>query len=62
MGAGDAQSLDAARHAAERLGIEFLIVEIYTPKHLRDEWKPTTDVAHMGAATHIDAMEQCYAL
>lgn len=54
--------IGAAKAAAERLGLEFLVVEIYTPKHLEKEWKPGLDVEQAGVKTHTDAVEKCYSL
>jgi radical SAM protein with 4Fe4S-binding SPASM domain len=52
----------AARAAAERLGVEFLVVEIYTPDHLKSAWKPGGDVEQAGVRTHTDRTAQCYQL
>lgn len=51
-----------AREAAERLGLEFVVVEIYTPDHLKSEWKPGRDVEQAGVRTHTDRTAQCYPL
>lgn len=51
-----------AQAKANELGIEFLTVEIYTPEHLKEQWKPSVDVEQMGTKTHTDRMEQCYPL
>ena len=54
--------IDTARKTAEGLGLEFLLVEIYAPTHLKDEWKPKRDVNDAGAQTHNDRTPQCYQL
>ena len=54
--------IPAARAAADRLGLEFLVVEIYTPSHLKGEWKPTIDVEQAAVRTHSDRTPQCYQL
>ena len=51
-----------ARAAAERLQLEFLAVEIYTPDHLKGAWKPERDVEQAGVRTHADMTPQCYQL
>jgi radical SAM protein with 4Fe4S-binding SPASM domain len=50
-----------AKSWAEKLGVEFMVVEIYTPRHLTEEWKPReklSDSYHV----HTDIMESCYSL
>jgi radical SAM protein with 4Fe4S-binding SPASM domain len=54
--------LDEAKKLADQFGVEFLTVEIYTPSHLEDEWKPTRDISQTGFATHTDQMGRCYQL
>lgn len=51
-----------AKAAAERLGLEFLAVEIYTPNHLKGAWKPGRDIEEAGVRTHTDMTPQCYQL
>jgi radical SAM protein with 4Fe4S-binding SPASM domain len=51
-----------AKRAADRLGVDFLAVEIETPKHLETEWKPQRRSWDKGFATHSDQVPQCYAL
>jgi radical SAM protein with 4Fe4S-binding SPASM domain len=54
--------IPAARAEAERLGLEFLVVEIYTPGHLKEAWKPNQSVEEAGVTTHTDRTPQCYQL
>ena len=52
---------ELAKSWAEKLGVEFLVVEIYTPRHLEEEWKPReklSDSYHV----HTDVMQSCYSL
>jgi radical SAM protein with 4Fe4S-binding SPASM domain len=51
-----------ARAEAERLGLDFVVVEIYTPSHMKEAWKPHQDVEQAGVSTHTDGTEQCYQL
>jgi radical SAM protein with 4Fe4S-binding SPASM domain len=51
-----------AEEWARRLGIRFNIVEIYTPEHLKGEWKPTQDVTQLNIPVHLDNFEKCYSL
>jgi radical SAM protein with 4Fe4S-binding SPASM domain len=54
--------LEAAKRSADRLGVEFLIVEIYTPEHLKSEWKPRGAVDRDRFASHTDRTARCYQL
>jgi radical SAM protein with 4Fe4S-binding SPASM domain len=54
--------LEDARQAADHLGVDFLAVEIETPRHLEGDWKPKRTIAGRGLATHTDRVPQCYAL
>lgn len=53
--------VDKAQKMAEALGVEFKIVEIYTPKHLAKEWKPCKAV-EKSSIVHTDIVEKCYSL
>lgn len=52
---------EAARSWAEKLGVDFTVVEIYTPPGLESGWKPkgTFDESY---TVHTDVMERCYSL
>jgi radical SAM protein with 4Fe4S-binding SPASM domain len=52
----------AAKARADRLGVDFLTVEIYAPDHLKPEWKPALDFQGTGLATHTDGVDRCYTL
>ena len=53
----------AAAHAeAKRLGLEFVAVDIYTPDHMKDAWKPIRGAEQAGVSTHTDGTAQCYQL
>jgi radical SAM protein with 4Fe4S-binding SPASM domain len=54
--------LNDAKAVAERLGVEFLAVEIYTPEKLKREWKPQVNVNEIGIRTHTDRHDDCYQL
>jgi radical SAM protein with 4Fe4S-binding SPASM domain len=51
-----------AKRAADRLGVEFLTVEIYTPRHLESEWKPHGVIEQSGYRSHTDQSARCYSL
>ena len=53
--------LPVAKAEAERLGLEFMVVEIYTPEKMKDAWKPMRDVEHAGVQTYRQT-PQCYRL
>ncbi len=54
--------LDKAKQAADRLGVEFLTVEIDTPQHLQDDWKPKADLKKNGLKTHTNRVASCFQL
>jgi radical SAM protein with 4Fe4S-binding SPASM domain len=54
--------VNVAKDAAERMGVEFLAVEIYTPEHLKREWKPGVNINGFGVRTHTDRHDDCYQL
>jgi radical SAM protein with 4Fe4S-binding SPASM domain len=49
-----------AKSAADRLGVDFLTVDIYVPEHLRTEWQGKSK--HSGIKTHTDKMTKCFHL
>jgi radical SAM protein with 4Fe4S-binding SPASM domain len=54
--------IPAAKAEAERLGVAFQLVEIYTPETMKDDWKPVRSVEDAGLPTHDDKSAQCYQL
>ena len=54
--------IGAARAEAERLGMEFVAVEIYAPEHLKGAWKPSRPLEEAGVPMHSDVSDQCYQL
>jgi radical SAM protein with 4Fe4S-binding SPASM domain len=53
--------VDKAKEMAEELGVEFKIVEIYTPAALAKEWKPAKAI-EKSSIVHTDIVEKCYSL
>lgn len=53
--------VDNAQKMAENLGVEFKIVEIYTPVRLSKEWKPCKAV-EQSPIVHTDIVDKCYSL
>ncbi len=53
--------IEKARLWAEKIGIEFKIVEIYTPDHLKKQWKPCKSIEE-SPIVHTDIVEKCYSL
>jgi radical SAM protein with 4Fe4S-binding SPASM domain len=51
-----------AEERTKQLGVEFIVVEIYVPEHIKNEWKPAQDVTTMGLLVHQDILEKCYSL
>jgi len=52
---------ELAKSWAEKLGVEFLVVEIYTPRYLEGEWKPREKLSD-SFNIHTDIVESCYSL
>lgn len=52
---------ELAKSWAEKLGVEFMVVEIYTPPHLAEEWKPREEF-NDSYKIHTDILESCYSL
>ncbi len=53
--------VEKAKAWAHELGVEFKIVEIYSPDHLADKWKPRENVRE-SSLVHTDIVEKCYSL
>ena len=54
--------LGTARQAAERMGVEFRTVEIDTPEHLRDSWKPRTEAEQDSWKNQTHRVGRCFQL
>jgi radical SAM protein with 4Fe4S-binding SPASM domain len=52
---------EKAKELAENLGVDFMIVEIYTPPQLQGEWKPVNELDN-NFKTHTDIVNKCYSL
>ena len=50
-----------ARNWARELGLEFKLVEIYTPSRVADDWKPTRKIEESDEV-HSDIVSRCYSL
>ena len=53
--------IDKAKEWAAELGVEFKLVEIYTPSHLEDNWKPINRL-EKSKTVHTDKLPLCYSL
>jgi radical SAM protein with 4Fe4S-binding SPASM domain len=53
--------IEKAKAWAEDLGVDFKLVEIYTPPQLAADWKPQKEL-ETSEYTHTDEVESCYSL
>lgn len=54
--------IEIAKSIADRLGLDFVVVGIYVPDHMKADWQPSRSLKLTGMRTHTDRMSRCYQL